>query len=131
MKERAAELKAEARANRTRVDGERDLLAKVAQMPEPDRGMATRFHQIVSAAAPELTPRTWYGMPAYANAAGKVVCFYQSADKFKARYSSFGFTDEARLDEGNMWPVYFGLSRLTGAEEARIRELVKRAVSGA
>jgi uncharacterized protein YdhG (YjbR/CyaY superfamily) len=125
MKERAQELKAEAR----KADGESALLAKVAEMPEPDRSMATRLHEIVKASAPDLSPKTWYGMPAYANRDGKVVCFFQSAHKFKSRYASFGFTDEAHLDEGAMWPTYFGLKELTTAGEAKIRTLVKKAVS--
>ena len=125
MKERVKELKAEAE----KADGESALLAKVAEMPEPDRGMAKRIHAIVKASAPALTPKTWYGMPAYANEDGKIVCFFQSAHKFKARYSSFGFTDEANLDEGAMWPTSFGLKKLTATEEKRISELVKKAVS--
>ena len=126
MKERARELKAEARASRKRADGERAVLEKIAEMPEADRAMAERIHAIVSAVAPELWPRTWYGMPAYARD-GKVVCFFQGADKFEARYATFGFNDHANLDEGNMWPTSFALQELTDAEEARIAELVKRA----
>jgi uncharacterized protein YdhG (YjbR/CyaY superfamily) len=129
MKERAKELKAEARANRKKADGESDLLAKIAEMPEPDRSMATRLHEIITAAAPDLWPKTWYGMPAYANAEGKVVCFFQSAQKFNARYATLGFSDVANLDEGNMWPTSFALKALTPAEEAKIVALVKRAVS--
>ncbi len=128
MKERAQELKAEARANRSRADGEADLLSKIAEMPAPDRSMATRLHAIVTANAPDLVPRTWYGMPAYARE-GKVVCFFQAADKFKARYATLGFNDSANLDEGAMWPTAFALKKLTSAEEARIAELVTRAVS--
>jgi len=128
MKERAQELKAEARAKKARADGESDLLAKIAEMPEPDRAMATRLHEIVKASAPGLSPKTWYGMPAYAKD-GKVVCFFQSADKFKARYATFGFNDTANLDEGNMWPTSFALKELTATEEARISALVKKAVS--
>ena len=124
MKERAQELKAEA----SRADGESTLLAKVAEMPEPDRAMATRLHEIVTASAPDLSPKTWYGMPAYANKDGKVVCFFQSAHKFKSRYATFGFSDEANLDEGAMWPTYFALKELTPAAEAKIRALVKKAV---
>lgn len=124
MKERAAELKAEAE----KADGESALLAQIAKMPEPDRAMARRLHAIVKAAAPALSPKTWYGMPAYANQDGKVVCFFQAADKFKARYATFGFSDVARLDEGAMWPAAFALKALTATEEARIRELVKKAV---
>ena len=128
MKERAKELKAEARADRDRAAGESDLLAKIAEMPDSDRAMAERVHAIVSASAPDLMPKTWYGMPAYAKG-GKVVCFFQSADKFKARYATFGFSDEANLDEGAMWPTSFALKELTAADEARIVELVKKAVS--
>ena len=128
MKERAKELKAEARANKNRAAGESDLLAKIAEMPEPDRAMATRLHEIVKASAPALLPKTWYGMPAYARD-GKVVCFFQSADKFNSRYATFGFNDTANLDEGHMWPTSFALKELTAAEEARIRALVKKAVS--
>jgi uncharacterized protein YdhG (YjbR/CyaY superfamily) len=128
MKERAKELKAEARANRKKEEGERDLLAKVAEMPEPDRAMATRIHEIVTASAPDLWPKTWYGMPAYARN-GKVVCFFQSADKFDSRYATFGFNDTANLDEGAMWPTSFALKELTADVEAEIGELVKKAVS--
>ena len=124
MKERAAELKAEAR----KADGESTLLAKVAEMPKPDRVLAERLHEIVKATAPDLSPKTWYGMPAYARD-GKVVCFFQSADKFKSRYATVGFTDEANLDEGAMWPTYFGLKELTPAVEKKIVALVKKAVS--
>ncbi len=128
MKERAQELKAEARASKKREDGERALLEKIAEMPEPDRSMAERIHALVSAAAPELWPKTWYGMPAYARDGKTVVCFFQGAAKFEARYATFGFNDVANLDEGNMWPTSFALVELTEAEEARITELVKRAV---
>jgi uncharacterized protein YdhG (YjbR/CyaY superfamily) len=128
MKERAKEKKAEARLNRDRAAGEKDLLAKIAEMPEPDSSMAMKVHEIVSASAPELMPKTWYGMPAYARD-GKVVCFFQAADKFKARYATFGFDETANLDEGAMWPTSFALKELTAVEEARIRELVKKAVS--
>jgi uncharacterized protein YdhG (YjbR/CyaY superfamily) len=128
MKERARELKAEARANRSRADGEKDLLAKIAEMPEPDRTMAERIHAIVTGSAPELSPKTWYGMPAYARD-GKVVCFFQGAAKFDARYATFGFNDTANLDEGAMWPTSFALRELTATEEAIIAELVKKAVS--
>ena len=124
MKERARELKAEARG----ADGESEVLAKIAEMPEPDRAMATRLHEIVKASAPALAPRTWYGMPAYAKD-GKVVCFFQSAQKFKSRYATFGFSDAAKLDEGAMWPTSFALKELTVAVEARIGALVKKAVS--
>jgi len=130
MKERAQELKAEARrgARTDRADGESDVLAKIAEMAEPDRAMAKRLHAIVKRSAPALSPKTWYGMPAYAKD-GKVVCFFQSAQKFKARYATFGFSDEANLDEGAMWPTSFALKELTAAEEARIGALVKKAVS--
>jgi len=124
MRERAQELKAEAR----KAEGESALLAKVAEMPEPDRAMAERLHAIVKAGAPTLSPKTWYGKPAYAKD-GKVVCFFQSAQKFKARYATVGFSDEANLDEGAMWPTSFALKDLTAAEEARIEALVKKAVS--
>jgi uncharacterized protein YdhG (YjbR/CyaY superfamily) len=129
MKERARELKAEARAKKGKADGESDVLAKIAEMPEPDRGMAKRLHEIIKASAPTLSPKTWYGMPAYANQDGKVVCFYQSAKKFGTRYATFGFSDQAKLDEGAMWPTGFALKTLTPAEEARIGALVKKAVS--
>jgi uncharacterized protein YdhG (YjbR/CyaY superfamily) len=127
MKERARELKAEARASKNREAGERDLLAKIAEMPEPDRGMAKRVHAIVSKVAPDLWPKTWYGMPAYARD-GKIVCFFQSAEKFKARYATFGFTDEANLDQGAMWPTSFALTKLTAAEEKKIASLVRKAI---
>lgn len=130
MKERAKEQKAEARRKKTREEGERDLLEKIAEMEEPDRGMATRVHEIITANAPDLMPKTWYGMPAYANEDGKVVCFFQSADKFKARYATFGFSDKANLDDGAMWPTSFALKELTAAEEERIVALVKQAISG-
>ena len=128
MKERAKEVKAEARANNDRAAGESDVLAKIAEMPASDRAMAERIHAVVKASAPELSPKTWYGMPAYAKD-GKIVCFFQSADKFKARYATFGFSDEAKLDEGAMWPNAFALTKLTAADEKRIGELVKQAVS--
>jgi uncharacterized protein YdhG (YjbR/CyaY superfamily) len=130
MKERAQELKAEARrgARADKADGESAVLAKIAEMPEPDRAMAERLHAIIKASAPALSPRTWYGMPAYAKD-GKVVCFFQSAHKFKSRYATFGFNDDANLDEGTMWPTSFALTKLTAANEARIRALVKKAVS--
>ncbi|MBA3307583.1 MAG: DUF1801 domain-containing protein [Chloroflexi bacterium] len=128
MKERAKELKAEARANKNKADGESDVLAKIAEMPEPDRVIAERLHAIIKASAPALSPKTWYGMPAYAKD-GKVVCFFTSADKFKSRYATFGFNDEAKLDEGAMWPTAFALTELTAADEARIGALVKKAVS--
>ena len=128
MKERAQELKAEARANKDKADGESAVLAKIAEMPEPDRAMAKRLHAIIKASAPALSPKTWYGMPAYAKD-GKVVCFFQSAQKFNTRYATFGFSDAANLDEGAMWPTAFALKELTAAEEARIGALVKKAVS--
>jgi len=130
IKERNRELKAAARRGpRTgKADGESDVLAKIAEMPEPDRAMAERIHAIVRASAPALTPKTWYGMPAYAKD-GKVICFFQAADKFKARYATFGFSDDANLDEGAMWPTAFALKELTAAEEATIAALVKKAAS--
>ncbi|UCD99520.1 MAG: DUF1801 domain-containing protein [Chloroflexota bacterium] len=128
MKERAQELKAEARPKKGKADGESDVLAKIAEMPEPDRAMGERLHAIIKASAPVLSPKTWYGMPAYAKD-GKVVCFFQSAQKFKSRYSTLGFSDEANLDEGAMWPTAFALKELTAAEEAKIVALVKKAVS--
>jgi len=128
MKERARELKAEARAEKDRAAGEADVLAKIAEMPKSDRAMAKRLHKIVKDNAPDLWPRTWYGMPAYARD-GKVVCFFQSADKFKARYATFGFNDTANLDKGAMWPVAFALKKLTAIEEKKIAALVKKAAS--
>src|SRR5574341_936889 len=128
MKERAQELKAEARANKNKAEGERDVLAKIAEMPEPERAMAKRLHEIIKASAPALSPKTWYGMPAYANKDGKVVCFFQSAQKFESRYATFGFNDTANLDEGVMWPTSFARKELTAAEEAKIAALVKKAV---
>jgi uncharacterized protein YdhG (YjbR/CyaY superfamily) len=123
MRERAKELKAEAQ----KADGESAVLAKIAEMQGPDRAMAERLHAIVKASAPALSPKTWYGMPAYANKDGKVVCFFQSAEKFNARYATLGFSDQANLDEGAMWPTSFGLKELGAAEEAKIGALVKRA----
>ena len=128
MKERAKELKAEERANKNRAAGESDVLAKIAEMQEPDRSMAERLHEIVKASAPALSPKTWYGMPAYARD-GKVVCHYQSAEKFNTRYATFSFSDAANLDEGAMWPTSFALKELTATEEAKISDLVTRAVS--
>jgi len=128
MKERAKEMKAEARAREDRAAGEADLLAKIAEMPEHDRDMAERIHAVVKASAPALMPKTWYGMPAYANKDGKVVCFFQPASKFDARYATFGFNDVANLDEGAMWPTAFALKELTAAGEARIAALVEQAV---
>src|SRR5215467_10949910 len=130
MKERAQELKAGARRGprADKADGESNVLAKIAAMPEPDRTMAKRLHAIIKASAPALSPKTWYGMPAYAKD-GKVICFFQSAQKFKTRYATFGFQHDANLDEGAMWPVAFALKELTAAEEARIIALVNKAVS--
>lgn len=129
MKARAAELKAEARANKKRADGESDVLAAIAEMPEPDRTMATRLHEIVTASAPDLWPKTWYGMPAYARDGKVVICFFQAASKFNTRYATFGFQHDANLDDGAMWPVTFALQDLTAVEEAQIAALVKQAVS--
>jgi uncharacterized protein YdhG (YjbR/CyaY superfamily) len=130
MRERAQELKAAARRGPRagKADGESDVLAKIAEMPGPERAMAKRLHEIVKASAPDLSPRTWYGMPAYAKD-DKVVCFFRAAYKFKDRYATFGFNDKANLDEGAMWPTAFALKELTAAEEARIGALVKKAVS--
>jgi uncharacterized protein YdhG (YjbR/CyaY superfamily) len=130
MKERAQEVKAEARRGprAKKGDGESDVLAKIAEMKGSDRAMAKRLHAIVKASAPALSPKTWYGMPAYAKD-GKVVCFFQSAQKFKSRYATFGFSDEANLDKGAMWPTSFALKELTAAEEKKIGALVKKAVS--
>jgi uncharacterized protein YdhG (YjbR/CyaY superfamily) len=128
MKERARELKAEARATKDKADGERDVLAKIAEMRGPDRAMAKRLHAIVTASAPALSPKTWYGMPAYARD-GRVVCFFQSAQKFNTRYATLGFSDAANLDKGAMWPTSFALKELTAADEAKIGALVKKAVS--
>jgi len=130
MKERVQELKAEARRGprAKQADGQSDVLAKIAEMPEPNRTMARRLHAVITASAPTLSPRTWYGMPAYAKD-GNVVCFFQSAHKFKARYATFGFSDKANLDAGTVWPVAFALKELTAADEARIGALVKKAVS--
>ena len=126
MKARSRELKAVGRADT--ADGESDVLAKIAEMPEPDRALGERLHAIIKASAPALSPRLWYGMPAYAKD-GKVVCFFQSAQKFKTRYATFGFNDAANLDEGAMWPTAFALTELTAADEERIAALVKKAVS--
>jgi hypothetical protein len=132
MQEHARELKAEARrgsrAQKENADGEHEVLSKIAAMPEPDRAMAKRLHAIIKASVPALSPKTWYGMPAYAKD-GSVVCFFQSGQKFKTRYATFGFSDKANLDEAAMWPTAFALTRLTAADEARIGALVKRAVS--
>ena len=130
MKERAKELKAAARRGprADKADGESAVLARIAEMPEPDRALAERLHAIIKASAPALSPKTWYGMPAYAKD-GKVVCFFQNAQKFKTRYATLGFSDSANLDEGTMWPTAFALTELTAADEARIGALVKKAVS--
>ena len=129
MKERAKELKAEERAQKNRADGESDLLSKIAELPEPERTRASRIHEIVTANAPNLMPKTWYGMPAYANDEGKIVCFYQSAQKFDTRYATLGFNDSASLDDGNIWSVAYAIADLTPADEAKIAALVKKAVS--
>ena len=128
MKARAQELKAEARADKDKAEGESAVLAAIAAMQEPDHTMAKRLHELIKASAPALSPKTWYGMPAYAKE-GKVVCFFQSAQKFNTRYATFGFSDTANLDEGALWPTSFALKELTAAEEARISALVKKAVS--
>jgi uncharacterized protein YdhG (YjbR/CyaY superfamily) len=128
MKARAQELKAEARASKNRDEGEKAVIAAIAQMKEHDRSMAKRLHEIITAAAPELMPKTWYGMPAYADKDGKVICFFQAASKFNVRYATFGFQPDANLDEGNMWPSSFALVKLTAAEEAKVIALVKKAV---
>ena len=129
MKERAQELKAEARASKDRAAGESAVLAAIAKMKEPDRSMGKRLHEVITASAPDLMPKTWYGMPAYANANGKVICFFQAASKFNTRYATFGFQHDANLDDGNMWPASFALMKLTSAEEKKIIALVKKAVS--
>jgi uncharacterized protein YdhG (YjbR/CyaY superfamily) len=128
MQDRAKELKAEARANKDRATGESAVLASIAEMEESDRALAERLHALVKGSAPALSPKTWYGMPAYAKD-GKVVCFFQSAQKFKTRYATLGFSDQANLDEGAMWPTSFALTELTASDEAKIAALVKRAVS--
>ena len=129
MKERAKELKAEERASKNKAEGENAVLAAIAAMQEPDRSMAERLHAIIKKSAPDLWPKTWYGMPAYADKDGKVVCFFQSAQKFNARYATLGFNDTANLDDGALWPTAFALKKLTAAEEAKISALVKKAVS--
>jgi uncharacterized protein YdhG (YjbR/CyaY superfamily) len=129
LKETVQERKAEARRGARKADGERDVLEKIAEMPESDRVMAERFHAIVKASAPSLEPKTWYGMPAYATKDGKVVAFFQAAAKFKARYATFGFNEDANLDDGSMWPTSWALTKLTAADEARIAALVKKAAS--
>jgi uncharacterized protein YdhG (YjbR/CyaY superfamily) len=130
LKETVKERKAAARGGRSgKANGEADVLAKIKEMPKSDQVIAERIHALVKANAPELAPKTWYGMPAYANADGKVICFFTAADKFKSRYATFGFNDDAHLDEGTMWPTSWALTRLTAAEEAKIGALVKKAVS--
>jgi uncharacterized protein YdhG (YjbR/CyaY superfamily) len=129
MRARAKEAKAEARGSKNKAEGENAALAAIAAMPEPDRSMAARLHEIIKANAPNLSPKTWYGMPAYADNDGNVFCFFQNAQKFNARYATLGFTDKANLDKGAMWPISFALKEFTAAEEARIVELVKKAVS--
>ncbi|MCB8944762.1 MAG: DUF1801 domain-containing protein [Ardenticatenaceae bacterium] len=128
MKARAQELKAEARANKKKEEGEKDIFEKIAEMPEPERTMATRLHEIIMTNAPDLWPRTWYGMPAYTKD-GNVICFFQGASKFNTRYATLGFQHDAKLDEGNMWPTAFALKELTAAEEAKIVALIKQAIS--
>jgi uncharacterized protein YdhG (YjbR/CyaY superfamily) len=128
MRERAKELKAEERASKDRASGEKAVFDAIAKMTEPDRSMCKRIHEIVTATAPELMPKTWYGMPAYANADGKVICFFQAASKFNVRYATFGFQPDAKLDDGNMWAASFALVKLTPAEEAKLTALVKKAV---
>jgi len=127
MRERARELKAESKSRDARQEGERDLLTKIAEMPPADRSMAERIHALITASAPDLAPKTWYGMPAYARD-GKLVCFFKAAAKFNSRYATFGFEEEAHLDDGAMWATSFALTKLTPADEARITELVKKAV---
>ncbi len=128
MKERAKEMKAEARANKKKEEGEKDVFEKIAEMPEPERAMAKRLHKIITESAPDLWPRTWYGMPAYTKD-GKIICFFQAASKFKVRYATFGFQHDANLDDGDMWPTGFALKKLTATTEATIIELVKKAIS--
>jgi uncharacterized protein YdhG (YjbR/CyaY superfamily) len=129
IKNRAKELAMEARINKNKAEGEKAVIAAIAKMPEPDRSMAKRIHEVIKATAPHLFPKTWYGMPAYANKDGKVVCFFQAASKFKYRYATLGFQEDANLDEGQMWPTAFALKKLTQVEEAKIITLVKKAVS--
>jgi uncharacterized protein YdhG (YjbR/CyaY superfamily) len=128
MRNRAQELKAEARTNKNKAEGESAALAAIAAMQEPDRSLGERLHAIITASAPALAPKTWYGMPAYANADGKVICFFQAASKFNVRYATFGFQPDASLDDGNMWAASFALIKMTSAEEAKIIALVKKAV---
>jgi uncharacterized protein YdhG (YjbR/CyaY superfamily) len=127
MQERARELKAEERMKKDKAAGENAVLEKIAAMPEPDRSMAARLHEIIKTSAPSLRPKTWYGMPAYANADGKVICFFQNAQKFNARYATLGFNDDAKLDDGMIWPTSFAIKELTPSVEARVSELVKKA----
>jgi uncharacterized protein YdhG (YjbR/CyaY superfamily) len=129
MKERAKEMKAEARASKDREAGESAVIEAIAKMKEPDRSMGKRLHEIVTTAVPSLMPKTWYGMPAYADKDGKVICFFQAAGKFNVRYATFGFQPDAKLDDGNMWAASFALVKLTSAEEAKIIALVKKSVS--
>jgi uncharacterized protein YdhG (YjbR/CyaY superfamily) len=129
MRARAKELAAEARSDKTKAEGEKEVIDAINKLSEPDKSMAKQIHELVKASAPELLPKTWYGMPAYANKDGKVVCFFQAAEKFKARYATFGFSDTAKLDEGNFWPTSYALKKLTPAEESEITILVKKAVS--
>ena len=129
MRERAKELKAEARVNKNKAEGESAALAAITAMPEPDRSMAAQLHEIIKANAPSLSAKTWYGMPAYADKEGNVICFFQNASKFNARYSTLGFSDKANLDEGAMWPVAFAVKKMTAAEEDRVAALVEKAVS--
>ena len=129
MKERAKEAKAEAKANKNKEDGLKDLLAKIAEMPDSDRAMAERIHAIVTETAPDLMPKTWYGQPAYANKDGKIICFFQAAQKFNTRYATFGFNEDAHLDDDSMWATAFALKKLTAADEKKIAALVKKAVS--
>jgi uncharacterized protein YdhG (YjbR/CyaY superfamily) len=129
MKARAQELKAEERTSKSREEGEKAIFAAIEQMQESDRSMASRLHEIIKDSAPDLLPKTWYGMPAYANKDGKVICFYQAASKFNVRYATFGFQHDANIDDGNMWPTSFALIKLTATEEAKIAALVKKAVS--
>ncbi len=128
MKERAKELKAEARANKSKAEGETDVLAKIAELQGTDRSIARRIHEIIKDSAPTLSPKTWYGMPAYANKDGKIICFFTPASKFNSRYATLGFNDDAHLDEGEMWPTSFALKKLTATEEAKIAALVKKAM---
>lgn len=129
MKARTQELKAEARMSKNREEGEKAILAAIEQMQEHDRLMAQRLHEVITATAPELMPKTWYGMPAYANKDGKIICFFQAAGKFNVRYATFGFQHDANLDDGNMWPTGFALAELTAAEEAKIEALLQKAIS--